>query len=157
MTKMLTLDSSFHKIPGFSNDYRISSDGTVVSLKYNKMKILKPVLRSNGYVSVVLRQDNKSIPMYVHRLVAITFLKNKENKEVVNHKNGVKTDNNLDNLEWVTQSENLHHLKSVRDMYRDMENIRYDKETKTFFFFTKHSGFTTIAEAKKARKLLNKL
>ena len=157
MTEMLNLDSSFKKIPGFPNDYRISADGIVISLKHNKIKILKPILRSNGYVSVVLRQDNKSIPMYVHRLVAITFLKNKENKEVVNHKNGLKTDNNLDNLEWVTQSENLQHLKSVRDMYRDMESVGYDKETNTFFFYTKHSGYTSIMQAKKAKKELNKL
>jgi hypothetical protein len=157
MTEMLTLDSSFKKIPGFSNDYRISADGTVISLKHNKMKILKPILRSNGYVSVALRQDNKSIPMYLHRLVAITFLKNKENKEVVNHKNGIKTDNNLDNLEWTTHTENSQHLKSVRDMYNDMEDIRYDKVTKTFFFFSKHSGYTSLMQAKKAKKELNKL
>ena len=153
---MLTLDYSSYKIPGFSDDYRISIDGTVTSLKYNKIKILKPILRSNGYVSVVLRKDNKSIPMYVHRLVAITFLKNEENKEVVNHKNGIKTDNNLNNLEWVTHTENSQHLKSVRDMYNDMDEIRYDKETKTFFFYTKHTGYTTIKEAKKAKnKLIN--
>jgi hypothetical protein len=157
MTKMLTLDSSFKKIPGFSNDYRISEDGTVVSFKYNKIKILKPIARSNGYVSVTLTEDKKSKSMYVHRLVALTFIKNKDNKAFVNHINGIKTDNKVENLEWVTHAENLHHLKSVRDMYYDMENIRYDKLTKTFFFFTKHSGYTTLMQAKKAKKEFNLL
>jgi hypothetical protein len=153
---MLTLDSSFKKIPGFSNDYRISPDGTVISFKYNKVKILKPISRSNGYVSVTLMQDGKGKSMYVHRLVAITFLKNKENKAAVNHKNGNKTDNTVDNLEWVTHTENIRHLKGVRDMYNDMETIMYDKETKTFFFYTKHTGYTTLTEAKKAKnKLIN--
>ena len=154
---MLTLDSSFKKIPGFSNDYRISPDGTIISFKYNKVRILKPISRSNGYVSVALMQGKKSKSMYVHRLVAITFLNNKENKGFVNHKNGNKTDNCVDNLEWVTHTENLQHLKNVRDMYNGMEDIRYDKSTKTFFFYTKHTGFTTLTEAKKARKELNSL
>jgi hypothetical protein len=157
MNKMLTLDSSFKKIPGFSNDYRISPDGTVISFKYNKVRILKPITKSNGYVSVALMQDGKSKSMYVHRLVAITFLNNKKNKGSVNHKNGDKTDNCVNNLEWVTHIENLQHLKNVRDMYNGMENIRYDKVTKTFFFYTKHSGFTTLMEAKRAKKELNKL
>lgn len=151
---MLTLDSSFKKIPGFSNDYRILPDGTVISFKYNKIRILKPIKRSNGYVSVALSEDKKSKSMYIHRLVAITFLKNKENKAMVNHINGIKDDNRLENLEWVTHTENLHHLKGVRDMYNDMEKIRYDKDAKSFFFYTKHTGYTTLTQAKKAKKEL---
>mgnify|MGYP004483309271 CR=1 FL=1 len=59
MNKMHTLDSSFKKIPGFSDDYRIYPDGTVISFKHNKIRRLKPVIRPNGYVSITLMQNGR--------------------------------------------------------------------------------------------------
>lgn len=71
-------------------------------------KFLPQRLRS-GYWSVVLRVRNKSIDSVVHRLVAIAFVANPENKPQVNHIDGNKKNNNVKNLEWVTKSENAIH------------------------------------------------
>lgn len=63
----------------------------------------------DGYLGVVLCKNGKTKLIAVHRLVAMHFIPNPENKPQVNHKNGVKNDNAAENLEWVTQSENMKH------------------------------------------------
>ena len=87
--------------------YMISSYGRVFSTKRNK--ILKPY-NSHGYCVVDLgeRRDNRRAS-YVHRLVADAFISNPDNKEEVNHINSVRHDNRVENLEWVTPSENVKH------------------------------------------------
>lgn len=87
--------------------YMISSYGRVFSTKRNK--ILKPY-NSGGYCVVDLgeRRDNRCAS-YVHRLVADAFISNPDNKEEVNHINSVRHDNRVENLEWVTPSENVKH------------------------------------------------
>lgn len=70
-----------------------------------KDKILKPRMCSNGYLQVNIGSKN----MLIHRLVAEAFIPNPENKPQVNHKNGIKTDNRVENLEWVSCSENISH------------------------------------------------
>jgi hypothetical protein len=72
-------------------------------------KILKMKLNINGYIDVSLYKDKKCKIYLVHRLVALNFLDNLDNKKYINHKNGVKTDNRVYNLEWCTHSENMQH------------------------------------------------
>ena len=69
------------------------------------------------YKFVILRKDGRSLQVMVHRLVALAFIPNPENKAEVNHKDGNKHNNHADNLEWVTRSENL--LHSYRVLGRD--------------------------------------
>lgn len=83
--------------------YKVSNFGNVYSIK-NK-KILKAEL-NNGYVNIILTKNKKQKMFKVHRLVAITFIPNKENKPCVNHKDYNRANNYVDNLEWVTHSEN---------------------------------------------------
>lgn len=92
------------KIKGF-DCYEVSDCGRVKSLKFNKERILKPNKRRHGYLAVELNGRSFSI----HRLVLESFVPNTENKTDVNHKNGVKFDNRLENLEWCTHSENAKH------------------------------------------------
>lgn len=73
-----------------------------------KDKILKPTLDSRGYYVVSLyNEKGKSNPKLIHRLVCETFLENKNNYPVINHINGIKIDNRLENLEFCTQSHNI--------------------------------------------------
>lgn len=86
--------------------YLVTSDGHILSMTNGEP--LKPTdLR--GYKRCHLRIDGKGKSMLVHRVVAITFLDNPENFKEVNHKNGIKHDNRVENLEWVTRERNMSH------------------------------------------------
>lgn len=71
--------------------------------------ILKPNKVRSGYVLVTLTNRTGKKRWLIHRLVALAFLQNPEGKPQVNHLNGIKTDNRIDNLEWATVSENMKH------------------------------------------------
>lgn len=86
-------------------DYLIFDDGKVVSLRSGKWKELKSGKSSNGYLQVVLSKDKKQFTKSVHRLVMEVF--NGKSKLHIDHINGVKVDNRLENLEYVTQKENM--------------------------------------------------
>ena len=84
-------------------DYSVSNYGRVYSKRRDKL--LKLCVNSSNYKKCVLKGKN----LYVHRLVAQAFLENPNNLEEVNHKDGNKWNNNVDNLEWVSKSENAKH------------------------------------------------
>lgn len=88
----------------YSELHQVSSDGQVRNKK--TMRILKPAER-NGYFFVQLKNRGRSLN--IHRLVAEAFLPNPRGVGFVNHKNGLKNDNRIENLEWVTASENARH------------------------------------------------
>ncbi len=76
-------------------------------------RLLKPMKESTNYTTVDLCKDGKIVRKLIHRIVAEAFLPNLENKPQVNHINGIKDDNRLENLEWVTRSENqLHSIRT---------------------------------------------
>lgn len=91
-------------IKGYEDLYEVSNLGRV----RNKVRgnILYVKINHNGYCVVKLNKDAKRKDFFVHRLVAIAFIPNPENKRTVNHKDEVKTNNHVDNLEWMTTAEN---------------------------------------------------
>lgn len=114
---------NFIDIEGYNGFYQINSIGVVRSLgrtwkcgvhnssiriKYGS--IVPQSYDKIGYKKISLT-DNKSVNKkhFVHRLIALHFIPNPENKPQVNHKNGVKSDNRIENLEWVTPKENVTH------------------------------------------------
>ena len=99
------------KIPGFGDKYSVSTSGSVRNDVTGK--VLKNTLMNDGYLCVHLSYQNHARMIMVHRLVAEAFLPNPNNLPVVNHIDGDKRNPTIDNLEWVTFSDNSKHAYRV--------------------------------------------
>ena len=100
-------------VPGYEGLYAVTKNGVVFSLPRKtskKLNIMNPVDNMiAGYLRVVLTKEGSSKLWYIHRFVALAYIQNPDNKPMVNHKNGNKRDNRVENLEWVTCMENHTH------------------------------------------------
>lgn len=95
---------------------------------FKKGRVLKSNLCKKGYLRTSITNNTKKHTTGVHRLVAFTFISNPENKPQVNHINGIKTDNKVENLEWCTNSENqIHAVKNKLVKHNYCENHHMSK------------------------------
>ena len=94
-------------VVGFEEYYLISNTGRIFSIRSQRELIVKP--KHTGYMDIELNINGKVYYKRIHRLVAEAFIPNPENKPYINHKDGNKLNNNVTNLEWCTNSENMIH------------------------------------------------
>ena len=100
---MKNTKETWKPVVGYEGLYEVSSKGKVRSLKTGR--ILKPFYDTSGYAMVNLTSaNNDRTKKLVHRLVALSFIPNLKNLSDVNHKDEIKTNNNLDNLEWISHN-----------------------------------------------------
>jgi hypothetical protein len=125
---------------GYEGNYQISSLGRVKSLireTYNgkgyfnsKEKFLKQRTTTKGYYGYSLTKNNKTIDFLAHRLIAVAFIENPFNKRTVNHKDSVRTNNSIDNLEWASYRENHCHRVSKMPKSSKYVGVCFHKATK---------------------------
>ena len=117
------------------NGYTIDSNGVVYS---KKGLPLKPFINKNGYEMIHLSENGIFKEFSIHRLVATQFISNPENKPTVNHKDGNKRNNKVENLEWATQKEQSHHARDVLNVPMGINKkkiIGMDIKTRRVYFF----------------------
>ena len=123
-------------------DYTVSSTGSIKRIKTGKLIRQGDV---NGYKNVCLSKNGKHHYFRVHRMVAELFLK--KTGEVVNHKNGIKDDNRVENLEWCTHSYNIKHS------YDTLHRTRKKSDINSIYMFNKKmeliSEFISLSECVK--------
>jgi hypothetical protein len=103
------------QIPGHPGYLADAFSGDIYSFKFRVPRRLVPSLTHDGYPRVTLSNKNIRMNHTVHRLVALTFVPNPENKPTVNHKNGNRADARAVNLEWLThQEQTLHSMRVTK-------------------------------------------
>lgn len=122
----------YRPIKGFEDLYAIDIEGNVYSLIQKgsrRKRILKQYSNENGYMKVNLYDKfGKCKKKYIHRLVAEAFIPNPSNKPIVNHLDCNVKNNNVNNLEWCTQKENIQYCMRMGNFVSNLPNIRKKKE-----------------------------
>jgi hypothetical protein len=162
----------FKDIEGYEGYYQISNLGKVKSLqrivdnhsgfkKVLKEKFLNPNISKTGYYVVSFKKNNIKKTFKLHRLIANSFIAHVKDKKFVNHINGIKTDNRIENLEWCTILENNTHARKIgliNDMGYNHVSSKLTKEQVIFIInsslkykelgFMFNVNFTTIYKVK---------
>ena len=134
----------YKDIKGYEGLYQISNYGNVMSLNYlntGKAKLLTPINHHTGYQFVHLRHNKIKM---IHTLVAEAFLPKIEGKRIVNHIDGNKKNNRLDNLEYVTYKENTQHAIKLGIHNPHKINVpkgKYNVHSKPILQYTKDGKF----------------
>lgn len=121
-------------VPGYCWGYQASDLGRIRSTNYigsRKTKVMKPRKNRWGYLEVTLWVEDKPKTVSVHKMVANTFLQKPDWAEVINHKNGNKSDNRVENLEWSTYKANAWH--SVNILHKNVKPIKCVETDKRYW------------------------
>lgn len=127
------MEEIWKDIKGYEGLYQVSNLGRIKSLqritvgkKYGIHKLKEKILKEGKcgkYNIVILRKNGKNKTLYVHRLVAKTFINNSNNYPEINHKDGNTTNNNKENLEWCNRSYNIKHSYTVLKRKKSIQGL----------------------------------
>ena len=121
------MSQELRDIPGFEGRYKASRDGHIWSIKCRKFRAES--MQRSGYLTITVRDEKtkETRALSVHRLVALAWIENEKSLPQINHKDGRKTNNHADNLEWCSGSQNMKHawskgLQPITDRMRESAN-----------------------------------
>lgn len=130
------MQEEWRDVVGYEGYYQVSNFGNIRSIRFNKIRQIRPAEKSNGYFHVSLCVDRKSKICLVHRLVAKAFIENPNNYPSINHKDENKSNNNMNNLEWCTDSYNClygnRNKKISNKIYKPIIQLKDGIEIKRF-------------------------
>ena len=143
-------------IINFEGLYKISSDGEIVNIARNK--ILEPN-KSGRYLYYSLYKNGNPLYKYLHRLIAESFVENVDNKPQVNHIDGNRRNNKINNLEWVTASENITHAHKnnlIKHSEKQIELARKLGKTRNKYILCTQTGIFYESCTEASKLLINK-
>jgi hypothetical protein len=148
----------FVKIEGY-DDYYISNEGRVMSTKNNKIKYLTTLL-VKGYLFVILFLNKKRKTKYIHRLIAEHFIANPNNFSHVDHIDQNITNNNINNLRWITHQKNLWNSSKAKGYWKHKDkwraSIMIDRKNKHLGLFnTEEEAHAAYLAAKEKYHIIN--
>lgn len=170
MSREASLKEEWKDIEGYEGLYQISNLGRVKSLKRNtknqckNAEVIKTQEIRNGYYSVSLWKNGVGKHHLIHRLISQAFIPNPNNKPQINHIDGNKTNNHIENLEWVTESENARHAYNnglikpyTRKIIQYDQNMNFIKEWDSITEIEKelginHANIVTVCKQNTNRK-----
>lgn len=145
------MTETWKAIKGYEGIYEISNLGRVRNIK-RKNKIVKSYTTKLGYQRVQLSKNGKFKNLLIHRLVADAFLPKPDNKDVINHKDFDRSNNNVENLEWLTYKENSHY--SMDRMVEAQLKVR-KSSTKHHNIYRNHKHFV-VRVKRYGQEIINK-
>ena len=137
---------------------KVSDDGKIYTLDHSylrkngrldnrKGKQLRPSVDKYGYERVVLTKDGIRKTYSVHKLVALAFIPNPENKTTINHIDGNKRNNNVSNLEWATEKENQNHKWKNGLCDKNIEALKISNKKRAIPIIFKENKYSSVREA----------
>ena len=153
-------------IKGYDIEYLISDCGNIISpehiivdkrgvKQHFRKRELKPVLHNTGYLVVTFRKQGKRVTIRIHRLVAELFVKNPDNKPIVDYIDGNKTNNNAKNLRWVTNSENIRNENTYNDLKEKVTKIRKSEIKPVYQLDDDYNVITKFNSVEEAAKTMS--
>lgn len=122
---------SYKAIPGYEGHYKIDISGNVRSIKFGKIKEMKTSLSTRGYKQINLQKEGKASCYFIHQLMGETFLDFKgEEGMLVDHKDNNPLNNNLDNLQVISNRQNI--SKDAPNKYSKLAGVSFNKGSNRF-------------------------
>jgi hypothetical protein len=140
-------------IEGYIELYQVSNLGRVKNV--HTSRVLKNILTKDGYYVVDLYKHKKGKKFLVHRLVAEAFIPNPNKKRFVDHINTIRTDNNVNNLRWVTCKENNNNIKTLKNLSKAKKGKRSNAAKRVKQYTKDGKYIKTFSSADEAQKILN--